>query len=142
MNFDQPVVWSTSTRRACFEVFSTAMKEFRPMELNFDTPSAFQDRLVPKGTRLAGWAALVNGLGIAAPVRAASAVAGGHIKGSHRAEASWTIFDKRYWPGDGIAAHISFPLSHERFEPPIFKRVFHAVGPDFIAPSRLTPPTG
>src|SRR3546814_16871291 len=82
MNFDQPVVWSTSTRRACFEVFSTAMKEFRPMELNFDTPSAFQDRLVPTGTRLSGWAALVNGLGISAPARAASAVAGGHSKRS------------------------------------------------------------
>src|SRR3546814_4624051 len=129
------------SRTVC-EVFSTQMKEFRRKGLNFDSPSAFQDRLLPKGTRLAGWAALVNGLGIAAPVRAASAVAGGHIKGSHRAEDRWTIFDKRYWPGDGIADHISFALRHERFDPLVLKRVFDAVGPDVIATFVSDAPTG
>ena len=56
------------------------------MELILEAPPAFQDRLVPKETRLAGWAELVHGLGIAAPVRAPSAIARGYIKGSRREE--------------------------------------------------------
>ncbi len=112
------------------------------MELNFATPTTFQDRLVPKGKRLAGWAALVYGLGIAAPVRAVSTVAGGHIKGSHRAEGDWTIFDKRYWPGDSVADHISFALRHEQFDPLVLKRVFDAVDPDVIAEFVRKAPTG
>ena len=47
------------------------------VELNPETTPAFQDRVVPKETGLAGWAALVHGLGIAAPVRAASTASGG-----------------------------------------------------------------
>lgn len=112
------------------------------MELNFDAPLTFQDRLVPRSTRLAGWAALVHGLGIPAPVRAASTIAAGHVKGSYRAEDSWTIFDKRYWPGDKVADHISFALRHERFDPLVLKRVFDAVDPLAIAAFVNEAPTG
>ena len=112
------------------------------MELNLETPPVFQDRLVPKGARLAGWAALVHGLGIAAPVRAASAVAGGYIKGSQREEAGWTVFDKRYWPGHHVTDHIGFALRHEWFDPLVLKRVFDAVGPDTISAFVRDTPTG
>jgi len=118
------------------------MKDFRPMEFKFHTPPTFQDRLVPRDTRLAGWAALVHGLGIAAPVRTASAVAGGHIKGSHRTLDGWTIFDKRYWPGDRVADHISFALRHEAFDPLVLKRVFDAVDPGVVAAFISDVPTG
>ena len=112
------------------------------MELNLETPPAFQDRLVPKKTRLAGWAALVHGLGIAAPVRAASAIAGGYIKGSQREEDGWTVFDKRYWPGHHVTDHISFALRHEWFDPLVLKRVFDAVDPDTISAFVRDAPTG
>lgn len=112
------------------------------MDLNLETPPMFQDRLVPKGARLAGWAALVHGLGIAAPVRAASAVAGGYIKGSQREEAGWTVFDKRYWPGHHVTDHIGFALRHEWFDPLVLKRVFDAVGPDTISAFVRDTPTG
>ena len=112
------------------------------MDLNLETPPVFQDRLVPKGARLAGWAALVHGLGIAAPVRAASAVAGGYIKGSQREEAGWTVFDKRYWPGHHVTDHIGFALRHEWFDPLVLKRVFDAVGPDTISAFVRDTPTG
>ena len=112
------------------------------MELNLETAPTFQDRLVPKETRLAGWAALVDGLGIAAPARAASAVAGGYIKGSQRKENGWTVFDKRYWPGHHITDHISFALRHEWFDPLVLKRVFDAVDPDTISGFVRDAPTG
>ena len=112
------------------------------MKLNLGTPPAFQDRLVPKETRLAGWAALVDGLGIAAPVRAASTVAGGSIKGSRRKKGGWTVFDKRYWPGRHVTDHISFALRHEWFDPLVLKRVFDAVDPGTISAFVRDAPTG
>ena len=112
------------------------------MELNLETPPTFQDRLVPKEARLAGWAALVHGLGIAAPVRAASAVADGYIKDSKREKDGWTVFDKRYWPGHRVTDHISFALRHEWFDPLVLKRVFDAVDPDTISAFVRDAPTG
>ncbi len=112
------------------------------MKLNLGTPPAFQDRLVPKETRLTGWAALVDGLGIAAPVRAASTVAGGSIKGSRRKNGGWTVFDKRYWPGRHVTDHISFALRHEWLDPLVLKRVFDAVDPGTISAFVRDAPTG
>ena len=112
------------------------------MELNLETPPTFQDRLVPKETRLVGWAALVHNLGIEAPVRAASVVAGGYIRGSQREEDGWTVFDKRYWPGQHVENHISFALRHEWFDPLVLKRVFDAVDPNTISAFVRDAPTG
>ena len=112
------------------------------MELNLETPLRFQDRLVPKETRLAGWAALVDSLGIAAPVQAVSAVAGRYIKGSQREEGGWNVFDRRYWPGRHVTDHISFALRHERFDPLVLKRVFDAVDPGTISAFVRDTPTG
>ena len=112
------------------------MTDFRPVELDLEAPRIFQDRIVPKGTRLAGWAALVRGLGIEAPVRAPSAVAEGHIKGSQRTEDGWRIFDKRYWPGNGVTEHLTFALRHEWLDPLILKRVFDAIPSDVIGSVR------
>ncbi|MCK4858739.1 MAG: Fic family protein [candidate division Zixibacteria bacterium] len=110
------------------------------MTLKLDTPLIFQDRLVPKGARLAGWAALVHGLGLQVPVREPSAVAEGHIKGSQRSEDSWTVFDKRYWPGESITDHLSFALRHEPIDLLILKRLFAGVSPDeFVAFVREAP---
>ena len=112
------------------------------MKLSGNTPPSFQGRLVPKQTRLAGWAALVHGLGIAAPVRAVSAVADGFIKGSHREKDGWTVFDKRYWPGHQVTDHLRFALRHEGFDPLVLKRVFDTVDPDTISAFVRDAPTG
>ena len=37
--------------------------------MTFETPSIFQEMLVPRQARLAGWAALVHAYDIQAPVR-------------------------------------------------------------------------
>ena len=142
MILDRFRVCSESTSVVCFHLFSTAMMGFRPMELKFEAPLMFQDRLVPKGARLAGWAALVHGLGVKAPVRALSAVAEGHIKGSQRVEDGWTIFDKRYWPGNGVTDHLTFALRHEWLDLLVVKRVFDAIPSDLMAAFVREAPTG
>jgi hypothetical protein len=118
------------------------MKRFRPVDLKLDPPLTFQNRLVPKATRLAGWAALVHGLGLAAPVRAPSVVAERYIRGSQRAEREWTVFDKRYWPGDKVTDHLTFALRHEPIDLLILKRAFDALSAAEMAVFVKAAPTG
>ena len=97
------------------------------MKLEADPLTVFQEKTVPDGARLAGWAALAQALGISAPIRRPSCVSEQHISGSHRKEETWTVFDKRYWPGDGFADHITFALRHEDIDLLVLKRIFEAV---------------
>lgn len=112
------------------------------MELKLDAPLTFQDRLVPKGTKLAGWAGLVHGLGLAVPARAPSSVAEGHIRGSQRNKGGWTVFDKRYWPGDKITDHLAFALRHEPIDLLILKRAFDAIPAEEMTAFIKAAPTG
>jgi len=88
----------------------------------------FQDRLLNDETRLAGLAALVQALAVKAPVRQPSVVSEKYIRGSHRDEGGWRIYDKRYWPGDSFADHLTFALRHESLDLLVLKRIF-AVAP-------------
>lgn len=102
----------------------------------------FQEKTVPTGTRLAGWAALVRALNVQAPVRNPSAVSEQHIRGSRRQEQDWSVFDKRYWPGEDFTAHLIFALRHEPIDLLILKRVFEAVPPDLVQDMVRSAPTG
>jgi len=102
----------------------------------------FQDRIVPEGARLAGWAALVSALAIPAPVRRPSCVSRQHVHGSHRTEEGWVVFDKRYWPGNTLADHLTFALRHEDIDLLILKRLFDAVPRAEIEALVRTAPTG
>lgn len=97
------------------------------MRLEFETPPTFQSKSIPTGTQLAGWAALVQALGLQAPVRQPSCVSQKYIRGSHREEGGWRIFDKRYQPGDRFEDHLAFTLRHEAIDLLILKRAFEAV---------------
>ena len=100
---------------------------------NNDPLPTFQEKTVPADTRLAGLAALVRTFGVQAPVRRPSAVSGKHIKASRRKEGSWTVFDKRYWPGEEFGDQLGFALRHEDLDLLVLKRLFEAVPPDTVA---------
>ncbi len=97
------------------------------MRLEQSPITIFQEKAIPAATRLAGWAALVQAFAIAAPVRRPYCVSDRHIRDSHREEGDWTVFDKRYWPGDSFADHLTFALRHEDIDLLILKRVFKAL---------------
>jgi hypothetical protein len=97
------------------------------MKLETAGITVFQEKTVPNGTRLVGWAALVHALAISAPVRRPSSVSEQYVSGSRRAEGAWVIFDKRYWPGETLADHLTFAIRHEDIDLLILKRVFEAV---------------
>lgn len=115
--------------------------DFRPVKLDL-APTTIQEKIVPGGTKLAGWAALVHALTVPAPIRRPSCVSERHIRGSRRKERVWTIFDKRYWPGDTFADHITFALRHEEIDLLILKRIFEAVPQSEVEALVHAAPTG
>jgi len=96
------------------------------MKLRSPAIPVFQERTVPGGCRLAGGALLAHALAVPAPVRRPSCVSEQHVRGSYREEGTWNVFDKRYWPGDTLAAHLSFAIRHEHIDLLVLKRVFEA----------------
>jgi hypothetical protein len=103
----------------------------------------FQEKTVPGDTQLAGYGALVQGLSLqAGPVKRPSCVAEQHLLGSRRDDAEWTIFDKRYWPGETVADHLTFALRHEDLDLLLLKRIFEAVQPAEIEAMVRAAPTG
>jgi hypothetical protein len=112
------------------------------MRLESPPITIFQDNTIPAGCRLAGWAALVHALAIAAPVRRPASVSEQFIRGSRRREQGWIVYDKRYWPGDSFADHLTFALRHEELDLLILKRVFEAVSQAEIEAFVRAAPTG
>ncbi len=112
------------------------------MRLDVGEVDVFQEETVPRGTKLAGWSLLVQALNIAGPVRHRSCVSQQHVRGSRRQEGDWTIFDRRYWPGDTLADHLSFALRHEPIDLLLLKLTFTAVPPAEIEPLIHAAPTG
>lgn len=112
------------------------------MRLKLTTPKVFQDRLVPRDTHLAGWAALVHALDVQAPVRNPSCVSEKHVKDSHRDEDGFRVYDKRYQPGDDFADHLTFALRNEAIDLLILRRVFEAVPADALESFIAATPNG
>jgi len=112
--------------------------------LRIDTSpvQVFQEKTAPPGARLSGWAALVRALNVQAPVRQPSVVSERHIRGSRRQEAEWSVFDKRYWPGEDFAAHLSFALRHEPIDLLILKQVFEGASANAVQQFVRSAPTG
>ena len=112
------------------------------MKLASDPIAIFQEKTIPKGTRLTGWAVLVHNLALPVPVRRPSCVSEQHVRGSHRQEGAWSVFDKRYWPGDTFADHLTFALRHENIDLLILKRIFEAVSQAQLEAIVRAAPTG
>ena len=77
-----------------------------------------------------------------APVRRPSAVSDQHVKASFREAGEWTIFDKRYWPGESFGDQLGFALRHENLDLLVLKRIFEAVPRDTVAVFVRSAPTG
>lgn len=112
------------------------------MRLELAAVPIFQDKAVPPGCKLVGWASLAHALAVRAPVRRPSCVSDKHVSGSQRQEEDWIVFDKRYWPGDDFANHLSFALRHEAIDLLTLKRVFEAVPQTEVEAFVRAAPTG
>ena len=125
-----------------YEKFSIHTACFRPMRIEITNLHGFQGKTVPKGARLAGLAALVQALGLQAPVRRPSCVSEKHFGGSQRDEDGFRVFDKRYQPGDQFVDHLTFALRHENIDLLVLKRAFSAVPKAVLEDHIRATPTG
>jgi len=75
-------------------------------------------------------------------VRRPSCVSQQYVGGSRREDGAWTVFDKRSWPGDSLADHLTFALRHEDIDLLILKRVFETVPRAEVGTLVRTAPTG
>lgn len=112
------------------------------MQLDFAEANYFQGEPLPDGTKLIGWAALVQALAVKAPVRRLSCVSEKHVGGSRRREGRWEIYDRRYRADGTFAAHLTFALRHEAIDLLVLKRVFDAVPTEVLTRFILATPTG
>jgi hypothetical protein len=103
------------------------MKVFQPMRLHLEGIEVFQGKIVPPDTGLGGYAALVYGLSIEAPVRKPVCISKKYVRGSLQQKDGWQIFDKRYFPGNLLTDHLVFALKHEWMDLLIVKSVFLAI---------------
>ena len=127
---------------AKYNTIPDAPQYFTTMKLTIPPTPVFQEKTVPHKTRLAGWAALTQALAIPAPVRRPSCISEEHVSGSRRHHDVWTIFDKRYWPGDTFADHLIFALRREDIDLLILKRAFDAVPQTEMEALARSQPTG
>lgn len=97
------------------------------MEIKNNSIKFFQEYLVPKDTTLAGYAAIVQYLGLNVLVRNHSYISNSHIKGSIKKEEHWNIYDKRYMPEETLDSHIKFALKHEILDLLVLKRIFQNI---------------
>jgi len=109
---------------------------------NTDHVRTFQEKTVPAEARLAGWAWLAQKFGVQAAVRRPSVISDQHVKASFREEGDWTIYDKRYWPGDGFGDHLGFAQRHENLDLLVLKRLYDAVPLDSVTAYVRSAPTG
>lgn len=112
------------------------------MKLDSTNVRMFQEKLIPLGSRLAGWAALVHAFAIKAPIRQPSCVSDKHVRGSYRKDGSWTLFDRRYWPGETFQDHLVFAFKHEPLDLLVLKRLFETVASKLVSTFVRDSPTG
>lgn len=112
------------------------------MKLKLAAFRMIQDRLIPGECRPAGWAALNAALSLEAPLRHRCCVAERHVRGSRRTEGEWQRFDKRYWPGETFADHLTFALRHEPLDLLLLVRILKAVPASVIRDYVRSAPTG
>ncbi|MBF0093887.1 MAG: hypothetical protein HQL34_05005 [Alphaproteobacteria bacterium] len=112
------------------------------MSIVFQRPFAFQDEIVPEGCSLVGTSALVQALGVAAPVRRPCCVSERHVAGSTRTVGKWKFFDRRYRPEDTLAGHLTFALKHEDADLLVWKRIFDVLPEADMAAFVIATPAG
>lgn len=112
------------------------------MHLATEQPATFQGIALPGNSRLAGLSALVRELSVDAPVRKPSCISRAHVRDSHRQQQGWTLYDKRYWPGDRITDHVGFALTHEQVDLLTLKRCLEAMDPAWMEAYVRATPTG
>lgn len=112
------------------------------MKLPAKDTKYFQDEVVPSGTQIAGFSALVQSFDLNAPVRQFSCVSAKRIKEGVRAQGAWHVYDNRRKPEETVEGHLNFAMKYESFDLLILKELFQKIKESVIEQYVLSAPTG
>ena len=112
------------------------------MKLTAKNITTFQDKYLPKGTELIGLSALVQALGVEAPVRHPCCVLNRRTKESVKETAEWLQFDNKYTTEKTVQAQLTFAMRHEHIDLLVLKCIFLALPEKIIADYISSAPTG
>ena len=98
------------------------------------------DQLPPRGARPAGYAALIAGFRLRAPLPDGLVAIG--ERHTYRQEGRWRLLTPRYRPRDTVAAHLEFALRYEGVDLSVLSALFHDLDPTVVADWVRAEPTG
>jgi len=102
------------------------------MSSDFSTATAvFQDRPLPNGARLVGYAALVQGLGLQVPVRRPQITFDSHTRKGELDD--FLVVTARQAPEDTVLGHLNHAIRHEDLDLAPLKAVFRELGPKRVS---------
>lgn len=102
--------------------------------------TVFHERRLPEPAAPAGYAALIDACGLAAPLPSPLCA----IAARHRMleRDGWRLFTPRHAPPPTLEGHLTFALKYEGLDLGVLKRLFLAVGPGPIEALVRAKPTG
>lgn len=117
------------------------LSEHGANQYRFSGPvTVFHERALPESATPAGYAALIDALGLRVPLpRTLSATGERHRV---RNEPGWRILTPRHAPSPDLEGHLTFALKYEGLDLAILKRLFTAVPPAEIEAIVRSKPTG
>jgi Fic/DOC family len=98
------------------------------------------ERRLPEAATPAGYAALIDALGLQVPVPATLAAIGPRHK--VYAQDDWHLYTPRHAPEPSLEGHLVFALKYEGLDLTVLKALFRAVGPRPIVAMVRATPTG
>ena len=102
----------------------------------------FQLRTVPEHCHLAGLSALVQALGVDAPVRHPKAVSQKQLEKGTQWQGLWQVFGRSYAPEPTLRGHLQFALKYDVMDLLVWKRVLEKCDTQELAAWIRDTPTG
>ena len=102
--------------------------------------TVFHGRTVPEKARLAGYGAVIDGLGLSMPMPGRLALIS--YKNRQYRDQNWQVFTSRYLPDNNLYSHLVFALKYEGINLLFFKRLFQKISSSDIVSIISAEPTG
>lgn len=102
--------------------------------------TVLRERPLPEKATPAGYAALIDALGLRVPLPRTLSAIGEHHR--LRTESGWRLLTPRHAPAPTLEGHLTFALKYEGLDLAILKRLFAGIGPKPVEALVRGKPTG
>ena len=102
--------------------------------------TVFHSRIVPEKARLAGYGAIIDGLGLSMPMPEQLALIS--YKNRQYRKDNWQVFTSRHLPDNNLYSHLVFAIKYEGVNLLLFKKLFQKISSSEITSMVSGEPTG